>query len=201
MHAFMRPSQKLRYKVRAATLRSLHHISLYKRLILLAKYKGARIAETGTALHIRLVENPAGGTNLLKFAYDQLYNGKLALRYRHVPTHECPLCHLPDSCTHIAGKFKAHKNLTISRHNAACQLVHTAIRNAAKGGGALYNAIHFSERKQTLGPYHKPPRRMRRLSRPPPPPMMSTTNRYSLTPKRTGSPPSPQWRIFDVDDM
>ncbi len=53
---------------------------------------------------------------------------------------KCPICHRPDSCTHIAGGCKAHKNLAINRHNAACQLIHAAIRNSAKGGGALYSA-------------------------------------------------------------
>jgi len=48
--------------------------------------------------------------------------------------------YLPYSYTHIEGECKAHKNLTIGRHNAACQLVHAAICNFAKGGGALYSA-------------------------------------------------------------
>ena len=78
------------------------------------------------------MENPADVTSLLNFAYRQLYNGKLALRYGHAPTDECPLCHLPDSCVHMASECKPHKNLVISRHNAACQLVHTTIRNSAK---------------------------------------------------------------------
>jgi hypothetical protein len=73
----------------------LHNISIYKRPILLAKEKEARIAETGTALNIRQVENLADGTDLLKFAYGQLHNGKLALRYGHAPSDECPLCRLP----------------------------------------------------------------------------------------------------------
>ena len=47
---------------------------------------------------------------------------------------------MPDSCTHIAGECPDHETLRISRHNAACQLVHATIRNSAKGGGALYNA-------------------------------------------------------------
>ena len=140
MHAFTRPSHQLRQKVRAATLRSMHHTSLYRRLILHAKTNGAHTANTGKALHTRLRDNPAEGTNLLKFIHGQLYNGKLAKLYGHAPTAECPLCHLPDSCTHIAGECKAHKSLAISRHNAACQLVHAAIRNSAKGGGALYSA-------------------------------------------------------------
>jgi hypothetical protein len=53
---------------------------------------------------------------------------------------ECPLCHRPDSCTHIAGKCKAHKNLSIIRHIAAYQLTYAAIHSSTKGGGALYNA-------------------------------------------------------------
>jgi hypothetical protein len=110
------------------------------RLVLLAKENGTRISDTGSAIHKRLIENLADGTILLEFAYGQLYNGKLALRYGHAPADECPLYHPPDSCTHTSGECKAHKNLTNSRHNAACQLVHTAIRNFVKGGGALYNA-------------------------------------------------------------
>jgi len=34
MHAFTRPSHQLRQKVRAATLRSMHHTSIYMRLII-----------------------------------------------------------------------------------------------------------------------------------------------------------------------
>ncbi len=80
---------------------------------------------------------------LLKFVWGQTYNGKLALRYGHAPTDACPLpgCGLPDSCTHIAGECKAQKANIISRHNAACQIVHAAVRNAAKGGGALHSAL------------------------------------------------------------
>jgi predicted outer membrane repeat protein len=140
MHASTRPSNQLRQKVRAATLRSLHHTSLYIRLVLKAKVQGARIDSTGDSLHTRLRENPREGSTLLKFINGQLYNGKLAKLYGHAPTDECPLCYLPDSCTHSAGECKFHKNLSISRHNAACQLVHAAIRNSAKGGGALYSA-------------------------------------------------------------
>ncbi|MFN9900797.1 MAG: hypothetical protein ACK55Z_18850, partial [bacterium] len=127
-------------KYRAATHRILHHTSLYTRLVLNAKDLGARIVATGDSLHTRLRENPREGSTLLKFIYGQLYNGKLAKLYGHATTDECPLCHLPDSCTHIAGERRFHKNLAISRHNAACQLVHAAIRNSAKGGGALYSA-------------------------------------------------------------
>jgi hypothetical protein len=118
----------------------MHHTSLYRRLILQAKTQGARIATTGASLHKRLRESPKEGTILLKFLYGQLYNGRLVKRYGHAPTDECPLCHRPDSCTHIVGECKYHKNLSISRHNAACQLIHAAIRNSAKGGGPLFNA-------------------------------------------------------------
>ena len=105
-----------------------------------AKAQGARVAYTGVSLHTRLRESPKEGSTILKFVHGQLYNGKLAKLYGHAPTDECPLCHLPESCTHIAGECKFHKNLSISRHNAACQLIHAAIRNSAKCGGALYSA-------------------------------------------------------------
>ena len=62
------------------------------------------------------------------------------MRYSHALTYECPLCHMLDSCTHIAGECPDHEPLRISRHNTACQLIHAAIRKTAKGGGALHNA-------------------------------------------------------------
>ncbi len=46
MHAFTRPSMQLRRQVRAVTLRSKHHTSLYRRLIFQAKASGARDAQT-----------------------------------------------------------------------------------------------------------------------------------------------------------
>ena len=64
---------------------------MYRRLILLAREKGASIAETGKTLHKRLVENSTEGTSFLKLAYGQLYNGKLIYRYGHATTDECPL--------------------------------------------------------------------------------------------------------------
>jgi hypothetical protein len=94
----------------------------------------------GQVLHKKLTHSPWEGTSLLKFLYGQLYNGKLALRYGHAPTDEYPLCHMPDSCIHIAGGCPIHEALRISRHNAACQLVHAAIRKTAKVGAALHSA-------------------------------------------------------------
>jgi len=88
----------------------------------------------GQALHKKLTYSPWEGTSLLKFIYGQLYNGKLAMRYGHSLTVECPLCHIPESCTHIAGECPYHEALCISRHNAACRLIHAAIRKTAKGG-------------------------------------------------------------------
>ena len=52
---------------------------------------------------------------------------------------ECPLCHMRDSCTHIAGECPDHETLRISRHNAACKLVQAVIRKAAKGSGSLHS--------------------------------------------------------------
>ena len=54
MHAFTRPSPQLRLKVREALLRSLHHSSLYMRLIIANKEKGARTKTVGRDLHKKL---------------------------------------------------------------------------------------------------------------------------------------------------
>ena len=133
MHAFTRPSLQLRLKVRDALLRSLHHSSLYRRLIVANKERGARTKTVGQALHKKLLHSPWEGTILLKFMYGQLYNGKLAMRCGHAPTDECPLCHMPDSYTHIAEECPDHEALRICRHNAAFQRIHAVIRKTAKG--------------------------------------------------------------------
>ncbi len=89
MHAFMRPSQKLRLKVRHAPLRSLHYTSPYKRLLVANKLKGPAYKTAGRAIHKKLYSTPMKGTTLLKFIYGQLYNGKTAKRtrpYGRLPT-------------------------------------------------------------------------------------------------------------------
>ncbi len=91
MHAFTRPSSQLRLKVREVLLRSLHHSSLYRQLIIANKEKGARMKTVGRALHKKLTYSGWEGSSLLKFIYGQLCNGKLAKRYGHAPTDECPI--------------------------------------------------------------------------------------------------------------
>jgi len=140
MNAFTRPSQQLRVKVRHALLRNLHHTSQYRRTIVANKEMGARLHTVGHSIHKQLNSGPKEGITLLKFMYGQLYNCKLAKRYWHASTSECPLCNKPNSCTHIAGECKDHKALRISRHNAAYKLVHAAIRKASKGVGVLHTA-------------------------------------------------------------
>ncbi len=120
MHAFTRSSSHLRLKARDALLRSLYHSSLYRRLIIANKEKGARTKSVGQALHKKLTHSPWEMTSLLKLLYGQLSNGKLAKRHGHAPTYECPLCHMTDSCTHIAGECPDNEALRISRRNAAC---------------------------------------------------------------------------------
>ncbi len=69
MHAFTRPSSQLRLKVRDALLRSLHHSSLYRRLVIANKGKGARTKAVGHAFHKKLTHGPWEGTSLLTFIY------------------------------------------------------------------------------------------------------------------------------------
>ena len=128
--------------MRHALIRSLRHTSLYKRVIVANKIKGARLQTVGQAILKKLkrkIFNPKEGTTLLKLIYGQLYNSKIAGRYGHAPTKKCPLCHRLDSCTHIFGECPDHEAILIGRHNAAGQLVHAAIRNTSKGGGALHS--------------------------------------------------------------
>ncbi len=67
MHAFTRPSPQLRLEVRGSLLRSLHHSSLYRRLILAIKENGARTKSVGHSLHKKLTYHSWEGTSLLKF--------------------------------------------------------------------------------------------------------------------------------------
>ena len=86
IQAFTRLSSQLRLKVRDALLRSLHHSSLYRRLVVASKEKGARTKTVGQTLQKKPTHSPWDGTSLLKFIYGQLYNGKLATRYGHALT-------------------------------------------------------------------------------------------------------------------
>jgi len=140
MHAFARPSHQLRLKVINALLMSLHYTSLYRRLILTNKERGVHTNTVGKAIHIHLLSNHWEGTTLLKFVNGQLYNGKLAKRYGHAPANESLLCHKSDSCTNIAGECLYHKEVTISRHDAACRFLHVAILKTAKHEAAFHIA-------------------------------------------------------------
>ena len=140
MHAFTRPSDQLRLKVRDALLKSLYYTSFYRRSVLASKERGAHTNTVGKAIHSRLLSNHWEGTTLLKFVYGQLYNGKLVKRCGHAPTNECPLWHNPDSCTNIAGECPYHKAFTISQHESACHLIPASIRKTVKGGAALHCA-------------------------------------------------------------
>ena len=97
MQAFTKTSNQLRLKVRNATLRSLHHTSLYRRIILKAEAQGGRTNTVGTAINYYIRKSPKDDITLLKFIYGKLHNGKLAYRYKLAPTETCPLCGLPDS--------------------------------------------------------------------------------------------------------
>jgi hypothetical protein len=81
MHAFTRLPQQLRLMVRDALLRSLRYSSLYMRLIIGNKEKGARTKIVSHALHTRLTYIiPKEGITLLKFIYDQFHKDKLGFQ-------------------------------------------------------------------------------------------------------------------------
>ena len=119
-------------------LKVLHHIPLQTAHLQGKRPRGPH-KTVGTALHDYIRKSPKDDITILKFLYRQLYNVKLAYKYKLAPIDVCPLCGLPDSCTHIAGECKSHNNPSISRHNASCQLTHAIIRTAFGGGGAIYS--------------------------------------------------------------
>ena len=76
--AFTRPSKQFRNRVKPRVLAGLYHTSLYRRLILQASKHGARLATTASQITKRRASDPAQATQLLKFLWGQLYNGKIA---------------------------------------------------------------------------------------------------------------------------
>ncbi len=72
MHAFPKTYNELRLKVRNATLRSIHHTSLYRPLVLKSKAQGGRTNTLGTAIHSYIRKSPKDGITLLKFIHGQL---------------------------------------------------------------------------------------------------------------------------------
>ena len=139
MHAFTKTSNQLCLKVLNATLRSLHHTSLYIRLILKTIAQGACTNTIGTEMYSHIQTPPKVCIQLLKFIHGQTCNGKLAYTYKLARSDVFPLCGLPDSCSQIASECKTHTNQFINIHNAACQLTHAFIRSAFKGGGTIYS--------------------------------------------------------------
>jgi hypothetical protein len=53
--------------------------------------------------------------------------------------------------SHIAGEGYYHKDFTLSRHNAACQVVHAAIQKSAKGGWGPLQCAELSPRHNGRG--------------------------------------------------
>ena len=71
-------------------LHNLNYISLYRRLILKNREVGTNTHYVEKSIHCRLAASAWEGSTLLKLIYGQLYNDKLAKRYRHASTDECP---------------------------------------------------------------------------------------------------------------
>ena len=87
--AFTRPSQQFRKHTRRAILASLRRTSvIYRRLMLDASERGARLTETGKKIHQawRSAGQHKKARNYLLFLWGKLYNGELAKRHGHAPT-------------------------------------------------------------------------------------------------------------------
>ena len=141
--AFTKPNAQFRRRVRPSLLQRLNGSSLYRRLMLQAAGEhGAQFHRVAASI-ARLLRSPSpkAGSQLLQFLYGQLYNGKLAKRYGHQDTENCPLCGHPDSCTHLAGAcgHVRMRGYYIARHNTAVRALRDLIRDSAKGGAALWS--------------------------------------------------------------
>ena len=103
-----------------------------------AKQRGDQIEETAAGLaKLHREGRHRDATRIFKFLWGQYYNGKLARRYGHATHDKCPLCSLPDSCTHIGAGCPALAPHYLLRHQAAVQAVHVFIRQSEKGAGAI----------------------------------------------------------------
>ena len=69
MYAFIKPPNHLRLKVWNVTLRSLHHTSFNRRLILKAKAQGARTNTVSTTIHSHIQKSPKDGIKQLIYIY------------------------------------------------------------------------------------------------------------------------------------
>jgi ribonuclease HI len=72
-----------------------------------------------------------------KARWGQLYNQRLAFRYRFANNIACPLCRLDDGAGHILSgcSNKEMKAMYISRHNRAVQMIRKAIMKHSDIGG------------------------------------------------------------------
>jgi hypothetical protein len=69
----------------------------------------------------------------LKARWGQLWNMKLAHRYKLAPTPNCPLCGEHDSTGHVLGGCHAAAALRVARHDTAVRLIQQAIAKGSKG--------------------------------------------------------------------
>ena len=137
-HAFTDPQKQIRTRVRPRVLEMTACNSLYRRLIMAAKQRGDQVEETAAGLaKLHREGRHRDATRIFKFLWGQYYNGKLARRYGHATHDKCPLCSLPDSCTHIGAGCPALAPHYLLRHQAAVQAMHVFIRQSEKGAGAI----------------------------------------------------------------
>jgi exonuclease III/ribonuclease HI len=93
---------------------------------------------------------------VLKYRYGQLWNNKLALRYKFSDTDKCPLCHQTDGGGHIASGCQdpIMKRMYTERHNKAGRILLDAIYNGARGSDICMADVGSQQRCEDDGaPY------------------------------------------------
>ena len=110
----------------------------------IAAQEGARLHLPSSHIHSRLRSgNVHHAMRLFKYIWGELYNGKLALRYKHALTDACPLCGHPDSCTHMGSGCPTLSGHYINRHNAAVRLIADFLTHGPKGASAIHESLRL----------------------------------------------------------
>ena len=136
--------------LRLHTSRPSQYRNLFQHVL---SHEGALLHLPSSHIHSRLrAGNVRHAMQLYKYLWGQLYCGKLAFRYKLAESDACPLCHYPDSCTHIGSGCPVLSGHYISRHDAAVRLVADYIAHCPKGACALHQSLRLLSQDAGLNP-------------------------------------------------
>jgi ribonuclease HI len=86
--------------------------------------------------------------NAIQYRCGQLYNNKLAMRWKHTTTDKCPLCGEPDGGHHIASGCKKLKDMYIDRHHRTGRTILKAILKGERAAEIAYADVGSKEHQE-----------------------------------------------------